>query len=59
MAARQFLVFQMTTSQGLPVSTVARTLGINAAQVYLARHRVGRAIRNEVDRLRRLQEKGP
>jgi RNA polymerase sigma factor (sigma-70 family) len=58
-AARQFLVFQMTTAQGLPVSTVARTLGINAAQVYLARHRVARAIRNEVDRLRRLQEKGP
>ena len=57
-AARQYLVFQMTTAQGLSASTVARSLGINVAQVYLARHRVARAVKAEVEKLRRRQEKG-
>lgn len=57
-AARQFLVFQMTTAQGIPASAVARSLGLNVAQVYLARHRVARAIRSEVEKLRRREEKG-
>ncbi len=58
-AARQFLVFQMATFQGIPAGTIARTLGINVAQVYLARHRVGSALKTEAARLRREQESGP
>jgi RNA polymerase sigma-70 factor (ECF subfamily) len=35
-----------------PVQKVARTLGVNAAQVYLAKHRVGNLLKKEVGVLR-------
>ena len=57
--ARQFLVFEMAPLQGIPAGTIARTLGIHIAQVYLARHRVGSVQKTEVTRLRREQESGP
>ena len=34
-----------------PAREVARTLGVSVAQVYLARHRLGRLFRKEVERL--------
>lgn len=36
-----------------PVRAVARTLGVSAAQVYLAKHRVGALVKQEFRRLRR------
>ena len=35
----------------MPVRTVAKTLGVNAAQVYLAKHRVGRVLKREIKSL--------
>lgn len=37
-----------------PVKEVCRTLGVSAAAVYLAKHRVGSLVRDEVKRLRQL-----
>jgi RNA polymerase sigma-70 factor (ECF subfamily) len=36
-----------------PARDVARTLGVNAAQVYLAKLRVGRRLKKELERLGR------
>ena len=49
--ARNYLIFDMLVRQRLTVSDVGRSLGVNAAQVYLARHRVGRMMRQEVQAL--------
>ncbi len=57
-SARQFLIFDLATLKETPVTRVARTLGINVAQVYLAKHRVGRVMREELARLRRQAESG-
>jgi RNA polymerase sigma-70 factor (ECF subfamily) len=38
---------------GWPVARVARTLGINAGQVYLAKHRVARLVQKEIKSLSR------
>ena len=50
-SARQFQIFELAAIQEWPVRDIARTLRVNAAQVYLARHRVGAAIKREVRRL--------
>src|SRR4030095_1048230 len=42
---KHFQVFDGCVIQGLPSAEVAQMLGMNAAQVYLARHRVTQAIK--------------
>lgn len=55
-SARQLLIFRLAAQGELPVTQVARKLGVSLAQVYLARHRVGKLFKAEVERLRRETE---
>ena len=50
-APKQFQIFDLSVLRALPVGEVARLLKVNAAQVYLARHRIGALIKREVKRL--------
>jgi RNA polymerase sigma-70 factor (ECF subfamily) len=45
---KNYQVFDYCVIQNLPVAEVARMLGLNAAQVYLARHRVSRSVKRAV-----------
>lgn len=47
-STRNYLVFEMSAVQGASIGEIARTLGLNAAQVYIARHRVGRLLKAEL-----------
>jgi RNA polymerase sigma-70 factor (ECF subfamily) len=55
-SAQQLLIYRLATFGDLPLSQVARKLGVNLAQVYLARHRVGKLFKAEVLRLRKETE---
>lgn len=55
-SARQLLIFHLAARGELPLTQVARKLGVNLAQVYLARHRVGKLFKAEVLRLRQETE---
>ena len=55
-SARQFQIYTLAVLQEVPLKTVSSALDINAARVYLAKHRVGRLVKAEARRLRRLQE---
>ncbi len=48
---KQFQIYDLSVLRGMPVGEVGRFLKVNAAQVYLARHRVGRLLRAELTRL--------
>jgi RNA polymerase sigma-70 factor (ECF subfamily) len=48
---RQFQVFDLSVLRELPVAEVKTILKVNAAQIYLARHRVGVLIKKEAKRL--------
>jgi RNA polymerase sigma-70 factor (ECF subfamily) len=50
---KQFQMFELSVLREWPVRKVAQTLGASAAQVYLARHRVGRLMKTELRRLSR------
>lgn len=54
--AQQLLIFRLATTGDLPMTLVARKLDVSLAQVYLARHRVGKLFKAEVQRLRRETE---
>lgn len=57
---KQFQIFDLATLKDLPVSEVTKILKVNAAQVYLARHRVSALVKKEVARLEAQAEKaGP
>jgi RNA polymerase sigma-70 factor (ECF subfamily) len=43
---KHFQVFDYCVRRGWPAAKVATTLGLNAAQVYLARHRVSQAVKD-------------
>jgi DNA-directed RNA polymerase specialized sigma24 family protein len=43
---KHFQVFDYCVRQSWPAGKVAATLGMNIAQVYLARHRVSQAVKN-------------
>jgi RNA polymerase sigma-70 factor (ECF subfamily) len=49
--AKQFQIFDLAALQNWPVQDIARTLKVSAAQVYLARHRVGSLLKKELRRL--------
>jgi RNA polymerase sigma-70 factor (ECF subfamily) len=48
---KQLQIFSFSVLKGWPVSEVKRALDVSAAQVYLARHRVGALLKKEVKRL--------
>ena len=50
-SSRQFQIFDLYALRQWPVKQVASTLGINIAQVYLAKQRVSALVRKEVRRL--------
>ena len=47
----QYLVFDLYVVKGWPVLKVARRLGINVGQVYLAKHRISALVRKEIEAL--------
>ena len=48
---KQFQIFDLCVLRALPVAEVTRLVKVNAAQVYLARHRVGALVKKEAKRL--------
>ena len=48
---KQFQIFHCHVVQGWGVKKTATTLGVNAAQVYLAKHRVGSQVKKEISAL--------
>jgi len=48
---RQFQIFSSYVLQGWSPERVKEELGVNAAQVYLAKHRVGRILKREMTKL--------
>lgn len=51
-SSQQLLIFRLATTEGLPLTQVAKKLDVSLAQVYLARHRIGKMLKTEVQRLR-------
>lgn len=51
-SSQQLLIFRLAGLGDLPLSQVAKKLGVSLAQIYLARHRVGKLFKAEVGRLR-------
>jgi len=49
--AKHFLAFRMCTQQQKAPAEVARSLGLSLANVYLIRHRAGRLVAREIERL--------
>jgi RNA polymerase sigma-70 factor (ECF subfamily) len=50
-SARQFQIFQFHVLQGWSVRKVCDALGVSTPQVYLAKHRITKALKAEVQRL--------
>jgi len=48
---RQFQIFQLYVLKEWPVSKVARTLGVSAAQVYVTKHRIAALLKKEINKL--------
>jgi RNA polymerase sigma-70 factor (ECF subfamily) len=55
-SSQQLLIFRLAATGDLPLNQVAKKLHVSLTQVYLARHRVGRLFKVEVERLRRETE---
>lgn len=47
----QYAIFHLHVIEERPLAEVRRTLGVSAAAVYLAKHRVGRLLKKELRRL--------
>jgi RNA polymerase sigma factor (sigma-70 family) len=54
---KQFQIFDLSVLRELPVAEVTTLLKVNAAQVYLARYRVGAMVKKEAKRLEAQAEK--
>ena len=48
---KQYQMFYLTVLKELPIQDVARRVGANVGQVYLAKHRVGRLLKREIKKL--------
>ena len=48
---KQFQIFNFYVLKGWPVKEVAKTLGVSVTQIYLAKHRISAAVKQEVKRL--------
>jgi len=57
-SARQFQIYTLAVLQEVPMRTITSALAINAAHVYLAKHRVGRLVKAELQRLSKLPDEG-
>lgn len=55
-SSRQLLIFRLATQENLSLTQVAKKLGVSLAQVYLARHRIAKLLKVEVQQLRRATE---
>ena len=49
-------MFELSALQRWPVRDVAQMLGVSAARVYLARHRVGALVKRELRKLESLRQ---
>lgn len=49
---QHYQIYHLNVILGQPAPEVARALGVNAAQIYLAKHRVGNLLKKEVLRLK-------
>ena len=47
----QYQLFDFCVVKQWPVRRIAQTLGVSAARIYLAKHRISRLLRKEVARL--------
>ena len=56
---QHFQVFDYCVLKEWPAAKVAATLGLNAAQVYLAKHRVAQAMKRAVRRINEERSQGP
>lgn len=54
--AEQFQMFDFYVLREWPAEKVARTLGVSAARVYLAKHRVGKRVQLELKQIEKEQE---
>ncbi len=52
-SAKDFQLFDLYVVRSWPASKVAATMRVNPVRVYMARHRVGRLMKREIDDLRR------
>ena len=50
-SADQFQMFDFYVLKKMPVAKVAKALGANTAQIYLAKHRITRLLKKEITRL--------
>ncbi len=55
-SGQQLMIFELAALGEVPLKQVARKLDVSLMQVYLARHRVGKLFKEEVQRLRRETE---
>ena len=54
----QFQIFDLHVLRGWPARDVAQTLGVSVAQIYLAKLRVGRRFKREIDAVKAREETG-
>lgn len=52
-SAKQFLMFDLYAMKQTPMRKVTHSLGVNAAQVYMAKYRVSRLLQSELKRMER------
>jgi len=55
---RQIQIFDLLVAKEWPAADVAKSLGVSLVSVYVTRHRVSAALKNEMARLKRELEKG-
>ena len=55
-SGQQLMIFELAALGEVPLKQVARKLDVSLMQVYLARHRVGKLFKAEVERLRKETE---
>ncbi len=54
---KQFQIFDLVVLKEWPAATVAQSLGVSLANVYVIRHRISTAIKRETKRLENQLEK--
>ncbi len=59
LSSTQFQIFDLNVLKDWPAGEVAKSLGVSMASVYLAKHRVAKAVRQEIQRIERQAERTP
>ncbi|MES2708652.1 MAG: sigma-70 family RNA polymerase sigma factor [Verrucomicrobiota bacterium] len=52
-STKSIQIFQLSAVQGWSIEEIAASLRVPRARIYLARHRVGRLVKREIERLRK------